>query len=349
MVSRIREMFLGKQEPVYHISPSQYTPVDSRRNPKVYPGNGALPVLLLKVPMCCDKCEEKVREELNELPGVQTIECDQSNQKVTVTGHVDPILALKQVKKVKKKSDFFPVDGYVSNVVSQTAPTTYTSQGYVHGSSDGAGAGLTRSNSFGRHLGRLPSFSKVTRYEAPPQEYELHAKVRDYEAPRKEYERRDHEAPRKEYERREHEAPRKEYERREYEAPRKEYERREYEAPRKEYERREYVAPRQEYERRDYAPSRQEYERRDDRRYDSRDPYQDSQRDWYGVRRMPSFKKHRNHDAEYISMDDRYTSPYGEPQYGSHQSQRPVFRTQVSFSKLPVENPYYMKHISSEY
>jgi len=111
----------------------------------VYPGNGALPVLLLKVPMCCDKCEEKVREELNELPGVQTIVCDQSNQKVTVTGHVDPILALKQVKKVKKKSDFFPVDSYISNVVSQTAPTTYTSQGYVHGSSDGAGAGLTRS------------------------------------------------------------------------------------------------------------------------------------------------------------------------------------------------------------
>jgi copper chaperone CopZ len=317
-------MFLGKEEPIYHISPSQYTFVDSRRNPKVYPGNGALPVLLLKVPMCCDKCEEKVREELNELPGVQTIECDQSNQKVTVTGHVDPILALKQVKKVKKKSDFFPVDSYISNVVSQTAPTTYTSQGYVHGSSDGAGAGLTRSNSFGRHLGRLPSFGKVTRYEAPPQEYELHAKVRDYEAPRKEYERR------------------------EYEAQRKEYERREYEAPRKEYERREYVAPRQEYQRRDYAPS-QDYERRDDRRYDSRDPYQGSQRDYYGVRRMPSFKKHRNHDAEYISMDDRYTSPYGEPQYGSHQSQRPVFRTQVSFSKLPVENPYYLKHISSEY
>jgi hypothetical protein len=26
---------------------------------------------------------------------------------------------------------------------------------------------------------------------------------------------------------------------------------------------------------------------------------------------MPSFKKHRNHDAEYISMDDRHTSPYG--------------------------------------
>jgi copper chaperone CopZ len=92
-------MFLGKEEPVYHISPSQYTPADSRRNPKVYPGNGALPVLLLKVPMCCDKCEEKVREELNELPGVQTIVCDQSNQKVTVIGHVDPILALKQVKE----------------------------------------------------------------------------------------------------------------------------------------------------------------------------------------------------------------------------------------------------------
>ncbi|CAK9213829.1 unnamed protein product [Sphagnum troendelagicum] len=167
-------------------------------------------------------CEEKVREELNELPEVQTIVCDQSNHKVTVSGHVDPILALDQVKKVKKKSDFFPVDSYISNVVSQTAPTTYTSQGYVHRSSDGAGAGLTRSNSFGRHLGRLPSFGKVTSYEAPPQEYELHAKVREYEAPRKEYEHRDHETPRKEYERRDHEAPQKEYERRDHEAPRKE-------------------------------------------------------------------------------------------------------------------------------
>ncbi|CAK9278257.1 unnamed protein product [Sphagnum jensenii] len=72
-------------------------------------------------------------------------------------------------------------------------------------------------------------------------------------------------------------------------------------------------------------------------------------RNYYGVRRMPSCEKHRNHDAKYISMDDRYTSPFGEPQYGSHQSQRPVFRTQVSFSKLPVENPYYLKRISSEY
>ncbi len=47
-----------------------------------------------------------------------------------VTGHVGLILALKQVKKVKK-SDFFPVDSYINNVVSQTAPTTYTSQGYM--------------------------------------------------------------------------------------------------------------------------------------------------------------------------------------------------------------------------
>ncbi len=135
---------------------------------------------------------------------------------------MDLILVLKQVKKVKKKSDFFPVDSYISNVVSQTAPTTYTSQGYVHGSSDGASAGLTRSNSFGRHLGKLPSFGKVTRYETPPQEYELHAKVREYEAPRKEYERRNHETPRKEYECRDYEAPRKEYEHKDHEAPRKE-------------------------------------------------------------------------------------------------------------------------------
>ncbi len=73
------EMFLGKEEP-FIISALLSTPADSRRNPKVYPGNGALPVLLLKVPMCCDKCEEKVREEFKELPRVQTIVCDSQNE-----------------------------------------------------------------------------------------------------------------------------------------------------------------------------------------------------------------------------------------------------------------------------
>lgn len=40
----------------------------------------------LKVPMCCAKCEEKVREELLDVEGVYSVVCDQHCQKVTVTG-----------------------------------------------------------------------------------------------------------------------------------------------------------------------------------------------------------------------------------------------------------------------
>ncbi len=273
-------MFQGKEEPRYRTSYAQYTPTDSRGSSKHYAGQqqnlyGNLPVLELTVPMCCAKCEEKVKEELEELSGVRNVITDQSNQKVTVIGHVDPLLALKKVKKVKKKSQFFSSGTYISGMIPRSAPvstgtTTYTGQGYVHGSSDG-GAGLTRSNSFGRRLGRVPSFGKVVRYQ-------------------------DHEIPRL---------------------------------------------------RRDDFEHRTDGYRHEFSRVDP--AHHPSQRDFYGVRRMPSFNKHRYHDAEYISMDDRYHSGHGDPHYVSHHSQRPVFRSQVSFSKLPVTNPHYMKHIPAEY
>jgi hypothetical protein len=79
----------------------------------------------------------------------------------------------------------------------------------------------------------------------------------------------------------------------------------------------------------------------------------DMQRDYYGgVRRMPSFKKHRYHDAEYISMGDQYTPQASETRYVDlhhNQQQRPTLRSQVSFSKLPVGNPNYLKHVNSAY
>lgn len=70
----------------------------------------------------------------------------------------------------------------------------------------------------------------------------------------------------------------------------------------------------------------------------------DMQRDYYGVRRMPSFKKHRYHDAEYISMGDQYTPQSSETHY-VNLHQQPVLQSEVSFSKLPVGNPYYWKQM----
>ncbi|CAK9203912.1 unnamed protein product [Sphagnum troendelagicum] len=64
----------------------------------------------LKVPMCCAKCEEKVREELLDVEGVYSVVCDQHCQKVTVTGNynsVDPLHLLKKVKRIKKNSKFW--------------------------------------------------------------------------------------------------------------------------------------------------------------------------------------------------------------------------------------------------
>jgi len=61
-----------------------------------------VPVVELVVPMCCSKCQEKVRENMLELRGVQSVRTDLHMQRVLVTGFVDPIKALKKAKKVKK-------------------------------------------------------------------------------------------------------------------------------------------------------------------------------------------------------------------------------------------------------
>lgn len=61
-----------------------------------------VPVVELVVPMCCSKCQEKVRENMLELRGVQSVRTDLQTQRVLVTGFVDPIKALKKAKKVKK-------------------------------------------------------------------------------------------------------------------------------------------------------------------------------------------------------------------------------------------------------
>jgi len=61
-----------------------------------------VPVVELVVPMCCSKCQEKVRENMLELRGVQSVRTDLRTQRVLVTGFVDPIKALKKAKKVKK-------------------------------------------------------------------------------------------------------------------------------------------------------------------------------------------------------------------------------------------------------
>ncbi|CAN6235542.1 unnamed protein product [Urochloa humidicola] len=55
----------------------------------------------LKVYMHCDACERKVRRTINKVEGVETVEIDREENKVTVTGDFEPE---KVVKKIKKKT-----------------------------------------------------------------------------------------------------------------------------------------------------------------------------------------------------------------------------------------------------
>lgn len=63
--------------------------------------------LVMRVPMCCEKCISKVREVLLDLPGVRDVICDQYEQKVIISGNVDPEQALRRLRRVKRKSSFW--------------------------------------------------------------------------------------------------------------------------------------------------------------------------------------------------------------------------------------------------
>lgn len=81
-----------------HVVPSTKSVNNVRTHPKD---------LVLQVPMCCDKCVEKVGKALEDLEGVSDVVCDQYQQKVVISGDVDPEKVLHRVRRVKKKSKFW--------------------------------------------------------------------------------------------------------------------------------------------------------------------------------------------------------------------------------------------------
>uniref|UniRef100_A0A1D1Y6H2 Copper-exporting P-type ATPase A n=1 Tax=Anthurium amnicola TaxID=1678845 RepID=A0A1D1Y6H2_9ARAE len=97
----------------------------------------------LKVRMDCDGCELKVKKALSSMKGVQSVEINRKQQKVTVTGFVEASKVMKRVKSTGKKAEIWPYvpynpvthpnsaqaydkkapPGYVRNVESTTAVT----------------------------------------------------------------------------------------------------------------------------------------------------------------------------------------------------------------------------------
>ncbi|KAM0936344.1 putative heavy metal-associated domain, HMA, heavy metal-associated domain superfamily [Dioscorea sansibarensis] len=78
----------------------------------------------LKVRMDCDGCELKIKKVLSSMKGVESVEIDRKQQKVTVIGFVEPNMVLKKVVSIGKQAEIWPYVPY--NLVAHP----YTVQSY---------------------------------------------------------------------------------------------------------------------------------------------------------------------------------------------------------------------------
>ncbi|KAI4317231.1 hypothetical protein L6164_025120 [Bauhinia variegata] len=86
----------------------------------------------LKVRMDCDGCELKIKKALSSMSGVQSVEINRKQQKVTVTGYVEPNKVLKKAKSTGKKAEIWPyvpynlvAHPYAAPVYDKKAPPGY--------------------------------------------------------------------------------------------------------------------------------------------------------------------------------------------------------------------------------
>jgi len=326
MASRIREMFSSNEDPVRDFRTSNHHAYKQHHH-------GPLPVVELRVPMCCEKCREKVQEELEDLEGVRTVVCDQFHQHVTVTGFVDPLKVLKKVKKVKKKSEFFTQGSYINKTSGQAHGPhrdagPYTGQNSVHRDSvRHTGQPSLHRDSVAHAV--QPSLRRVSvahavqpslhqdsvRYAGQSSGHRESVRYADRVSGHRDSVRYAGQAPghggsvRHAGQPMVHGGPG--------------------------------LTRTNSFERGlSRQPSFGKVTHYDGLRHHDFET-RDLQRDYYGIRRMPSFKKHRYHDAEYISMGDEFMPQFGETHYA--RSERPMLQSQVSFSKLPVRNPHYVQ------
>eukprot|EP01018_Ginkgo_biloba_P002138 Gb_00188 [translate_table: standard] len=62
--------------------------------------------------MDCDGCERKVKNVVSSMSGVKSVDVNKKQQKVTVTGYVEPHKVLKKVKGTGKKAEIWPYVPY---------------------------------------------------------------------------------------------------------------------------------------------------------------------------------------------------------------------------------------------
>ncbi|KAJ7005484.1 heavy metal-associated isoprenylated plant protein 24-like [Populus alba x Populus x berolinensis] len=86
----------------------------------------------LKVRMDCEGCERKVKSVLSGVKGVKSVVVDMKQQKVSVTGNVEPKKVLKAAQSTKKKVEMWPyvpytlvAHPYVSQAYDKKAPPNH--------------------------------------------------------------------------------------------------------------------------------------------------------------------------------------------------------------------------------
>ncbi|KAJ4701284.1 Heavy metal-associated isoprenylated plant protein [Melia azedarach] len=86
----------------------------------------------LKVRMDCEGCARKMKSVLSSVKGAKTVDVDLKQQKVTVTGYVDPKKVLEAAKATKKKVEMWPyvpytlvANPYVSQAYDKKAPANH--------------------------------------------------------------------------------------------------------------------------------------------------------------------------------------------------------------------------------
>ncbi|XP_020575854.1 heavy metal-associated isoprenylated plant protein 23-like [Phalaenopsis equestris] len=86
----------------------------------------------LRVRMDCDGCELKVKKALSYMKGVQSVEINRKQSKVTVTGYVELNKVLRRVQSTGKKAEIWPYvpynlvrQPYVAGTYDKRAPPGY--------------------------------------------------------------------------------------------------------------------------------------------------------------------------------------------------------------------------------
>ncbi|EAZ24634.1 heavy metal-associated isoprenylated plant protein 20 [Oryza sativa Japonica Group] len=86
----------------------------------------------LRVRMDCERCERQVRRALAGMRGVQHVEVSRRQQKVTVTGSVDPHEVLRRVQSTGKKAELWPQYPTYGSAAAAAAAVVHCGLGPPH-------------------------------------------------------------------------------------------------------------------------------------------------------------------------------------------------------------------------